>query len=394
MSNPTVPIQAPPPPVDQVEAALDVLRGYGYPLPDYAQNDRTLEDPAPELYDNSLRFKDPTSLDSRVTLDYLKRDIRSRHPSMSSPLSTLPSKPHSVGISRFFPQEEKVNDNLPLSPAISQWLDVQKDILQGKGGRGKTQRTLPYTKGSYPRFPALSSGRYLPVDAESLFTCPRAPPSWYQVCSTQGAPVPTAFQMPFKETEELVCAAGRDLAVISELDWLTSAHLLGQMAATPALSPYISSITLLQRYALETCRSVEMLERCLTARYANHLWRLRDGHLSRLHPSVPKQTKESLRQAPLLGTHLFPEETVAVAAPNLRGDVQYLNLSNSLKFFTASKKLSTGNRASSQPPKANPQIQQPVNQAAGRGRGGQASRGKPNKASRGRGRGGQKQKHS
>ena len=322
MSNHTVPIQAPPPPVGQVEAALDVLRGAGYPLPDYALHDSTLEDPAPELYDNSLQFKDPTSLDSRVTLDYLRRDIRSRHPSMSSPLSTLPSKPHSVGISRFFPQEETVNDDLPLSPAISQWMDVQKDILQGKGGLGKTQRTLPYAKGSYPRFPALSSGRYLPVDAESLFTCPRVPPSWYQVCSTQGTPVPTAFQMPIKETEELVCTAGRDLAVISELDWLTSgaSHLLGQMAATPALSPYMSSITLLQRYALETCRSVEMLERSSTARYANHLWRLRDGHLSRLHPSVPKQTKESLRQTPLLGTHLFPEETVAIAAQNLRGD--------------------------------------------------------------------------
>ena len=251
-----------------------------------------------------------------------------------------------MGISRFFPQEETVNDNLPLSPAISEWMDVQKDILQGKGGRGKTQRTLPYAKGSYPRFPALSAGRYLPVDADSLFTFPRAPPSWYQVCTTQGTPVPTVFQMPIKETEELVCAAGRDLAVISELDWLTSgaSHLLGQMAATPALSPYMSSITLLQRYALETCRSVEMLERSSTARYANHLWRLRDGHLSRLHPSVPKQTKELLRQAPLLGTHLFPEETVAVAARNLRGDVQHLNLSNSLRFFTASKKQSTSIR--------------------------------------------------
>ena len=182
MSTPTVLVKAPPPPVGQVEAALDVLRGAGYPLPDYALHDSTLEDPATELHDNSLRFKDPTSLDARVMLDYLRRDIRSRHPSMSSPLSTLPSKPHSVGISRFFPQEETVNDNLPLSPAISQWLDVQTD------GLGKAQRTLLYAKGTYPRFPALSSSRYLPLDAESLFTCPRAPPSWYQVCSTQGTP--------------------------------------------------------------------------------------------------------------------------------------------------------------------------------------------------------------
>ena len=105
-------------------------------------------------------------------------------------------------------------------------------------------------------------------------------------------------------------------------------------------------------------------------------------------PLFRNRLRSRLRQAPLLGTHLFPEETVAVAARNLRGDVQHLNLSNSLRFFTASKKQSTGNKASSQPPKAKPQIQQPVNQAAERGRVGQASRGKPNKASRGRGRGG------
>ena len=135
-----------------------------------------------------------------------------------------------------------------------------------------------------------------------------------------------------------------------------------------------------------------MLERSSTARYANLLWRLRDGHLSRLHPSVPKQTKESLRQAPLLGNHLFPEETVAIAGLNLRGDVQHLNLSKSLRFFTATKQ-STGKKASSQPPKAKPHFQQPVT-AAGRGRGGQASRGRPNKASRGRGKGRQNQTHS
>ena len=47
--------------------------------------------------------------------------------------------------------------------------------------------------------------------------------------------------------------------VISELGWLTlgASHLLGQMAATPALLPYMSSITLSQRYALETCRSMK-----------------------------------------------------------------------------------------------------------------------------------------
>ena len=164
------------------------------------------------------------------------------------------------------------------------------------------------------------------------------------------------------------------------------------MAATPALIPYMSSITLLQCYALETCRSVEMLEQSLTARYANLLWRLRDGYMSKLHSSVPKQTKESLQQAPLLSKHLFPVETVAIAGLNLRGDVQHWNIAKSLKFFTAAKQ-STGKKSSSQPPKAKVQFQQPVI-AAGRGRGGQASRGKPNKSSRGRGRGNQSQAHS
>ena len=394
-ANPEVPVKALPPPMGQVEAALDVLCGAGYPLPDYALPVNLLKYPAPELYDYSLRFKDPASLDSRVSLDYLRRDVRHRHPSMSSPLSTCPSKPHSVGISRFFPQEETVGDNLPLSPAISQWLDVHSDILQGKGGLGKPHRALPYAKGQYPRFPAISIGRYLPVDVYTLFTCPRAPPSWYQVCNNQGNPVPVALHVSVRETEELVAAAGRDLTVISALDWLTSgaSHLLGQMAATPALLPFMSSITLLQRYALETCRNVEMLERSSTARYANPIWRLRDDHLSKLHGSVPKQTMESLRQAPLLGQNLFPDETVAIAGQNLRGDVQHMNLSNSLKFFSATKQTAN-KKASSQPPrvKQNPPQQPPM--AAGRGIGGKASRGKSTKTLRGRGRGIQNQKHS
>ena len=165
-------------------------------------------------------------------LDYLRRDIRSRHPSISSHSSMLPSKPHSVGISQFFPVEKTVNNNLPLSPAISQWLDVKTDILQGKGSLGKSQHTLPYAKGQYPKLPALSAGRYLPVDAGTFFSCPRVPPSWYQVCSTRGGgggggggggnPLHLAHQVSFKEAEELITFVGRNLAVISELDWLTS----------------------------------------------------------------------------------------------------------------------------------------------------------------------------
>ena len=44
--NPKVPVKALPPPMGQVEAALDVLRGAGYPLPDYALPVNILEDPS------------------------------------------------------------------------------------------------------------------------------------------------------------------------------------------------------------------------------------------------------------------------------------------------------------------------------------------------------------
>ena len=188
------------------------------------------------------------------------------------------------------------------------------------------------------------------------------------------------------EAEERIASAGRDLAVISELDRLTSgvSHLLSQMAATPALLPYLSSIALLQRYSLETCRNMEMLERSMTGRFANHTWRL--------NSSVPKQTRESLRQAPLLSNHLFPQETVAIAGQNLRGDVQHQNLSRSLKLFTATKPMA-GKKAPSQPHRSNIPTQQPP-KAAGRGRGGQRSRGKSSKSSRGRGKGKQGQAHS
>ena len=144
--------------------------------------------------------------------------------------------------------------------------------------------------------------------------------------------------MSFKEAEELITSVGHDLAVISELDLLMSgeSHLLGQMAATPTLHPYLSSIALLQCYSLETCMTVEMLQRSCQDRS------LRQSHLA------------AQRQVPLMGKHLFPEETVALAGQNLRGDVQHQNL----KFVSASRQ-SAGRKAPFQPPKANIPTQQP-----------------------------------
>ena len=162
-----------------------------------------------------------------------------------------------MGISRFFPQEGRSGE----TPAYF-----------NRTLRVNTPDSQPYS--------LVDTYQWMLTHC-SRARGPHPRPSWYQVCNNQGNPVPVALQVSLRETEELVAPAGRDLAVISELDWLMlgASHLLGQMAATPALLPFMSSITLLQCYALETCRSVEMLEQSSTARYANHIWWLRDGHL-------------------------------------------------------------------------------------------------------------------
>ncbi len=64
-------------------------------------------------------------------------------------------------------QDCAVNTNLPLSPALSQWMDFHSSVLEGKGhlGRSKVQT---YTKGQY----TLAPGRYLPPDANTLYETP------------------------------------------------------------------------------------------------------------------------------------------------------------------------------------------------------------------------------
>ena len=49
---------------------------------------------------------------------------------------------------------------------------------------------------------------------------------------------------------------------------------------------------------------------------------MKDSHLSKLHSSVPRSMRQSLRSYSLNGYLLFLEETVAIAAANLKGDFQ------------------------------------------------------------------------
>jgi hypothetical protein len=62
---------------------------------------------------------------------------------------------------------------------------------------------------------------------------------------------------------------------------------------------------------------------------------MRDSYLSKLHPSIPKSTRDVLRRSPLISRHLFLEETVANTAANLTGDFQLQTNSRALQRLQA-----------------------------------------------------------
>jgi len=196
-------------------------------------------------------------------------------------------------------------------------------------------RRIPYAKGTFPKLPSVASKRFIPQDAKALFTSPPLPKSWYKVSNAQSNPSPAAYTLSSKEMEERTSLAGRDLSVISELDWLASGSntLLGMLVRAPELNHILPYLTLLQRYSLEMCRDLEILGLSTTARYANNIWHMRDGYVTRLHPAVPKQTREALRGASLNSKQLFPEEAVALAAESLKSDVQLQNMSQSVCVY-------------------------------------------------------------
>ena len=112
--------------------------------------------------------------------------------------------------------------------------------------------------------------------------------------------------------------------------------LVNQIAAIPPGSASLpTAITLLQRYMQETSRSMEVLERHSTARYANLNWRLWDSYLNKLHPSVATVTKEQLRRSSLNDDFLFSESLVDHFAETLKSDVMLATNSQSLRAFSS-----------------------------------------------------------
>ena len=170
-----------------------------------------------------------------------------------------------------------------------------------------------------------------------------------------------------RELEEQIATAGRDISLVSDLDWMAS-KLLNTI--------------------------VHFLGLSTTASHANLVWHMRDSYLSKVHQLVPKATKDALRMSPLNSEHLFKEETVVIASANLKSDLQLqTNQKALLRLQTPASTRGTAKRPTGQQVVQNPtpkrvRFDQPGS-FQGAARGWNSSRGNqyPKKSGKGRGRG-------
>ncbi len=105
------------------------------------------------------------------------------------------------------------------------------------------------------------------------------------MCGSQSSSIPGAFSFTHRELEEQIGCAGKDISVVSDLDWLAAgaSNLLNEMTSNQELAQSQSHQTFLKKYLLEMCRGVQALGLSKTAWYANLIWHMRDSYLSKLH---------------------------------------------------------------------------------------------------------------
>ena len=347
-----------------VQDSLRSLQSAGLLVQDPALAE--VDNPTPD-YEVGLKFGDITPLDNAIPLSVLQDDIRRRFPDIIASPVTQVAEPSSLGVQAFQTARPSRPVNLPLHPTISQWLERHSLILEGKlSSRG----SRPYVGTSTPKAPVLRAARYLPSDTPQLFNSLQVPSGWHRLLSQQSKPAPGALSFSLKEFNDLMLQSQRDLAIVSDLDWLLAGgtSLVNQIAAmTPGTPTFNTAVTLLQRYMQEMSRTAEVLERHSTARYANLNWRIRDGYLNKLHPSVATVTKEQLRRSSLNDDFLFSEDLIDHFAETLKSDVMLATNTQSLKAFSSKGAYQAprgrGKRGSGQP---RPQPPQPKRQRFGR----------------------------
>jgi len=291
-----------------------------------------LEEVVPEGGTLQHVVKGSSWLDEMFPLGDLFADLRIRNPAMVQPAPLAKREVGSRSLEHYVSGRDAPVPNLPLSPAVDMWLEEQSHAFNSRSRPGSSKRVS--AKGSLPRLPRVLP-RFVPSDAPTLAEPPVLPEDWYKVLGSNSSPSPASYSWSARDMGDGAVAAGRDLSVLSELDWLVSgsSDILTKLVALPQCAPLVRDLNLLRRYSLEVARDIERLGKTTSARYANFVWRLRDGHLARIHSAVPQHSREALRGARLGGPCLFPEKDVASTAENLRGDVQLRNMSDSLRFI-------------------------------------------------------------
>ena len=115
------------------------------------------EDPA---YDNGFSPQASNVLDLSVPLDSLRNDVRSYDPDLPQPRVIPPSQPTSLGLGQYSSTDCTTNNNLPLSPALTKWMEFHTSVLQGQGHLGHPGTTIPkgtIPKDAYPRIRPVPS---------------------------------------------------------------------------------------------------------------------------------------------------------------------------------------------------------------------------------------------
>lgn len=289
-------------------------------------------------FGSQLKLKGQCLLDTIIPFPELLKDVKSRYPDyqVDSSANLARPRPVSLGLANFQEPAPEKETNLPLSPSIQGWLDFQSRTLEGKDRLGRST-LVKYKCKSYPKLPALqSSARYTPCDAPQLLHQPGLPPEWHRLMPTQ-AKNPEAYQLSAAEFGEIQSSVSRMVALLSDLDWWLAgaSNLATELhAQAPPETPLAQHLALNQRYLLESCRTLEELECQGTALFSRLRWRERDSFLQRVHQQVPLQTKEELRNSPLLGDFLFSEESVSESVERLQTDVQLSSHTAMIKMAT------------------------------------------------------------
>ncbi len=133
-----------------------------------------------------------------------------------------------LGVDR--PQSEP---NLPFHPTIVEWLDLHTSVLGGKHPSGRISK--PYPAKSLPRAPLLSSTRFIPSDVPNLMEHPIIPDNWHRVVRDQSKPSLESVNLHLKDYMSLVTQSSKDLAIISDIDWLLAGGLVDRFVVEPSI---------------------------------------------------------------------------------------------------------------------------------------------------------------